>query len=116
MRYYLAMWDCDGFEYLADITEFHPDEEAKTVLFDSIKAGHIVQKTGFPPITAMKLRARFNVQRNYGIYVFTSDDSIGLEDLMQWSKSDPQGLVNWIREHHTQCIFESKPEKRKAIQ
>jgi hypothetical protein len=114
-RYYLAMWDCHGFEYLEEITRFHPDEWAKASLFESIKQSKVAKQEGFPPIQSMLLRARFNSQRNYGIYVFTSTDDVTFEDIKAWSESDPQGLVNWIREYHTQCLLRSNPTTKSVI-
>lgn len=114
-RYYLAFWDCNGFEYLEDITRFHPDEWARTHLLDSIKNSKVVKQEGFPPIQSMSLRARFNPQRNYGLYVFTSTEDVTFEDIKQWSETDPQGLVDWIREYHTQCIVRSNPTMKSTI-
>ena len=114
-RYYLAFWDCNGFEYLDDITRFHPDVWAKQHLFDSIKNSKVTKQTGFPPIHALEMRARFNSQRNYGLYVFTSTEDVDLEAIKAWSETDPQGLVDWIRENHSLCIVRSNPTTKSVI-
>ena len=115
MRYYLVMWDCQGVEHLAEITEHHPDRWAKDHLFDSINAGRKVQKKFSVPLEAMKMRARANSQRHYEIYVFTSDDGIGLDDIREWFDVDPQSFADWVRENHSYCILDDRAKTPAVI-
>jgi hypothetical protein len=88
VRYILASWDREGFECLQDITSKHPDAWGKGQLFEALK-GNTPQKNPLAEqIGAMKLRARFNSQRCYEIYVFTTDDSIEFKDVEDWMIAD----------------------------
>lgn len=105
MRYILASWDCDGFECLQDITSLHPDSFEKGQLIEALK-GNTPQKNPLAQqISNMKLRARFNSQRQYEIYVFSTEDSIEFKDVEDWMIADPQGLVEWIRKNHYSKLY-----------
>ena len=88
---WLAMWDCYGLEYLYNLTEF---EESQTwsVLMEE-------ESSVEPPADIRKLilRAQFNEQRNYEIYVFEADSSIDRKSLEQQFKLVPQQIVDIIR-------------------
>ncbi len=116
MRYILASWDMEGFECLEDITSKHPDIFEKGQIFEALK-GNTPQKNPLAQqISHMKLRARFNSQRRYEIYVFTTEDSVDFKDVEDWMIADPQGLVNWIREnHYSQIYSDYTPNRKPAI-
>ena len=116
MRYVLASWDREGFECLQDITSKHPDIFERAQVFEALK-GHTPQKNPLAQqIEHMKLRARFNSQRCYEIYVFTTEDGIEFKDVEDWMIADPQGLVNWIRENHYSKIYSDyAPNRKPAI-
>ena len=85
---YLAMWDCDGLEYLTNVSEY----QRNAIL-------HILKHDVKPPppvsMNSLLLRARFNQQRNYEIYTFSSElDEQSIRDLFE---SDPQTIVDTIR-------------------
>ncbi len=105
MRYILAAWDMTGFECLQDITDKHPDAWDKGQLFEALK-GHTPQKNPLSQqIAHMTLRARFNSQRCYEIYVFTTEDDLEFRAVEDWMIADPQSLVNWIRKNHYAQIY-----------
>ena len=116
MRYILASWDREGFECLQDITSKHPDAWDKGQLFEALK-GNTPQKNPLAEqIGAMKLRARFNSQRCYEIYVFTTDSSIEFKDVEDWMIADPQSLVDWVRvNHHAQVYSDYEPNRKPVI-
>jgi hypothetical protein len=115
MRYYIVSWDCEGVEFLEEITEHHPDNWAKNHLFDSIKTSKRVEKgLGFN-LTNLKLRAQANTHRHYEIYVFTSDDGIGPEDIREWFEMDPQSFADWVRANHSYKIWDDRAKKKPAI-
>jgi hypothetical protein len=117
MRYWLVSWDCEGVEFLEEITEHHPDNWAKDHLFDTIKASRKVQKPQSYTITALKLRAQANTHRHYEIYVFTSDDDIDLAALRSWFREDPQTFADWVRSNHSYKIWDDRcdPYKKPVI-
>ena len=115
MRYYIVSWDCNGVEFFQEITEHHPDNWAKTNLFDSIKQSKKIEKPMGFSIQSLKLRAQFNSQRHYEIYVFTSDESVGPEDIKGWFTQDPQGFADWVRQYHTQKIHDDRAKGKAVI-
>ncbi len=116
MRYILAAWDREGFECLQDITHFHPDNFEKGQLMDALKGNKVQPNPLAQQISMMKLRARFNQQRCYEIYVMATDDDIEFRAVEEWMIADPQGLVDWIREKHWVKVYSDyNPNPRVVI-
>ena len=115
MRYWIVSWDSEGVEFFEEITEHHPDNWARNHLFDSIKASKTVGKgLGFD-LMALKLRAQANTHRHYEIYVFTSNDDIGSDDIQAWFKTDPQSFADWVRANHSYKIWDDRATKKPVI-
>ncbi len=108
MRYFIVSWDCHGVEFFKEITEHHPDNWARANLFDSIKNGAVIEKQLGFNLTALKLRAQYNPQRNYEIYVFTSEDNIAAAEIEEWFTLDPQVFADWVRENHSLKIWDDR--------
>jgi hypothetical protein len=108
VRYYIVSWDNQGIEFFEEITEHHPDNWAKGHLFDSIKQSKLASKPMDFNLRGLILRAQFNTQRHYEIYVFTSDDAIGPEDIRPWFTEYPQAFANWVRKHHSYEIYNNR--------
>lgn len=116
MRYILAMWDRDGFECLQDITSKHPDHFEKGQIIEALKGNTPQTNPLFQQVSAMKLRARYNSQRCYEIYVFTTEDNIEFKEVEDWMIADPQSLVNWIRDKHYAKVYSDyEPNRKPAI-
>jgi hypothetical protein len=113
MRYILAMWDRDGFETLQDITAKHPDNFEKGQVIDILKGNEPQSNPIGKQVHVMTLRARYNSQRCYEIYVFTTEDSIEFKDIEDWMIADPQSLVEWIRKNHYSKIYSDYRPKYK---
>ncbi len=115
MRYILASWDREGFECLEDITSKHPNNWDKAQVVEALK-GHTPQRNPLEQmISHMKLRARFNSQRCYEIYVFTTQDDIEFKDVEDWMIADPQSLVDWIRVNHYAKVYSDYEPNRKPV-
>jgi len=118
LRYFLVSWDNLGVEYLEDITKYHPAQWAKQHLFGSIKKSEAMPNNPLSAqVTAMTLRARYNSQRFYEIYVFTATDSLAFEDVKQWGEDDPQGFADFVRKNHAMKILDqrARPDTYKII-
>jgi hypothetical protein len=116
MRYILASWDREGFECLQDITGLHPDNYDKAQLMDALRGNGIQKNPLYHQISMMKLRARFNSQRSYEIYVLATEDSVGFKEVEDWMIADPQSLVDWIRvNHHVKVYSDYNPNPRTVI-
>jgi hypothetical protein len=115
VRYYIVSWDCNGVEFFEEITEHHPDRWAEQFLFDTIKASKRVEKKMGFNLEMLKMRARFNSQRHYEIYVFTSDDEIGPDEITEWFTVDPQGFADWVRNNHSYKIWDDRAPTKAVI-
>lgn len=85
---FAIMWDCYGLEAVARV----PDPADKT--FALLKG---VEPPAMPNINMWALRARFNPQRNYEIYLITAVPGIAEDDIRAMFEADPQGSAETIR-------------------
>ena len=104
---FLAMWDCDGLECLFDITDLEGDNFMATLKGQT-------HKTPFN-ISTMMIRARANSQRSYEIYAFSTDDTMDYDFVKDMFESDPQIIVNSIRENGRKLYSDYKPNTKKVI-
>ena len=106
----MAMWDIHGFEHISDITKYHPDIWDRQVMMDVLAGNHVEPYVLGNIVTRFELRARYNPDRQYEIYIFTGED-IEIKDLNQWAESNPQTLVDWIRTNHYKVILDHRNNK-----
>lgn len=85
---FAVMWDCYGLEAIEEI----PNPSLTTF---AILKGTAGPKP--PNIMHWKLRAQSNPQRNYEIYIFSVDETIDKELLVEQFKNDPQHMADLIR-------------------
>jgi len=88
LGYFAIMWDCYGLEAVARV----PDPADRT--FALLKG---VEPPAMPNINMWELRARFNTQRNYEIYLITAQPGIDEDDIRAMFEADPQGSADTIR-------------------
>ncbi len=112
MNYYLAMWCIEGFECVIDITDQQPDIMGKKNLINTLKGDKMEVDRVNSLINKMKLRARFNTDREYEIYGFMS--TIDLDNLKEVSLNTPQVLVDGIRETGY-CLFDGRNKVKQLI-
>ena len=87
---FVAMWDCTGLEYVGDVTAAEQDR-TWSALQDRIPTVTI------PNLLHLELRARYNTQRHYEIYIFNATDGITAEDIREMFDADPQTAAETIR-------------------
>lgn len=102
---FLAMWDILGLECLMDVTA----AEQENIV--NILRGEPARHTN--PIQMMILRARFNSQRHYEIYYFTS--SMTEEEIRYAFQECPQTMVDAIRTHGQQVYSDRVQDHRVVI-
>jgi len=85
---FAIMWDCHGLEAVARC----PDPADRT--FALLKGE---KPPAMPNINMWELRARFNPQRNYEIYLITATPGIDEDDIRSMFEADPQGSADTIR-------------------
>jgi hypothetical protein len=87
-RIYAVMWDCYGLEAVAEA----PDPALATfaVLKDQ-------KPPATPNINMWALRAQFNTQRHYEIYIINTTPEIERDDIVAMFEADPQTAADTIR-------------------
>jgi aminopeptidase-like protein len=102
---FLAMWDCDGLECLFDVTDMEGDAMMSGLKGETYKVPF--------NLGMMMMRARYNNQRSYEIYTFTT---LGMKykDVKDMFDNDPQVIVESIRENGN-MIYSDYSKKAKVI-
>jgi len=124
MNKFLLSWDCYGLEACVDITEDvgRGNDFEKESLFQRIANPeeephneHVIKLNKM--IHMMQLRARFNPQRNYEIYMLNAKNSVSKADIEQWFQDSPQAAVDRVREIGIQLLShrDTQPEKRVIV-
>ena len=106
---FLVMWDCNGLEYVADITA-----DNQRVTWEKLQ-GKETPKHAYANPYHLKLRAQFNSQRHYEIYTFNAVEGIGEQDIRDMFKNSPQTAADTIR-RVGQCIHSDRARQKVAIQ
>ena len=85
---FAIMWDCNGLEAVEQV----PDPALTTfaVLQDR-------EPPRPPNLNTWALRARFNTQRNYEIYIVHATPEITQEDIREMFEANPQTAADTIR-------------------
>jgi hypothetical protein len=87
---FVVMWDCNGLEVVADITE---DEQTR--VWAALKGQKVESR--LPNLNHLMLRARYNSQRNYEIYIVEATEGITAKDIEDMFESSPQASADTIR-------------------
>ena len=103
LGYFAIMWDCYGLESVARV----PDPADRT--FALLKG---VEPPAMPNINMWELRARFNPQRNYEIYLITATPGIDEDDIRAMFEADPQGSAETIRRIGHQFVSQRDTSER----
>ena len=85
---FAIMWDCNGLEAVVRV----PNPADRT--FALLKG---VEPPRPPNIMHWELRARYNTQRHYEIYLITATPGIGEDDIRDMFEADPQTAADTIR-------------------
>jgi hypothetical protein len=100
---FVVMWDCNSLEAVEQL----PDPAETT--FALLKG---TEPPKPPNIMHWRLRAQFNTQRHYEIYVFETVKGITAEDIRDMFEASPQTAADTIREIGT--VFYSDRQTQKA--
>lgn len=103
---FLLMWCCEGLEYVTDITA-HEQKQMWATL-----KGNEAQR--LPNLNALMLRARFNPQRHYEIYLVSATEGITAADLEGMFNADPQYAADLIRARGKQ-LYSDRAQRAKDV-
>jgi hypothetical protein len=104
---FVAMWDCNGLEYVCDITEKQGQK-----IWNRISGRG--EDPRIPNLMHLRLRAQFNSQRHYEIYVFEANEGITEQDIVDMFDAAPQQAADTIRELG-HCVYSDRQTKPAAI-
>ena len=100
---FAIMWDCNGLEAVEQV----PDPAETT--FALLKG---TEPPRPPNIMHWQLRARYNSQRHYEIYIFDAVSGITKDDIVEMFEASPQHAADTIRRIGT--VFHSDRRTEKA--
>lgn len=102
---FAVMWDCNGLEAVVKV----PNPADRT--FALLKGA---EPPEMPALNHWRLRAQFNPQRHYEIYIVTAEAGITADDLCDMFKVSPQTAADTIRSIGTQ-FYSNRDTAKKAI-
>lgn len=103
---FAIMWDCHGLEAVARV----PDPADTT--FALLKG---TEPPRPPNIMHWQLRARFNTQRHYEIYIITATPGIDEDDIREMFEANPQRAADTIRRIGDKVFSDRANEDRIVI-
>lgn len=107
MKDFVVMWCHEGLEYVGDITA-----DRYNALITRLKGEEFMPTHN---LFHMRLRAQYNPQRHYEIYIVAVDDEISTNDITEMFEADPQTAADTIRERG-QCFYSDRLDtSRQAI-
>lgn len=115
IKHYLAMWDMQGLECIFDVSKAMNEIEQweKEAIWSILKEQSHTKRPNPIPLQMMILRARANSQRSYEIYEFTS--LVPLEEIKTAFNTNPQPLVEWIRDNGKKIYSDYVKQDKKMI-
>jgi hypothetical protein len=115
VNHFIAMWDMQGLECIFDVNDHMAqyNEWEKQKIVSILKEERVPNKPQGIPLQMMILRARANSQRSYEIYEFTS--LVSMEEVKEAFDSNPQPLVEWIRDNGKKVYSNYVKQNRKMI-
>jgi hypothetical protein len=113
MNKWLAFWCCEGFECIIDISSYEnwDQQQLIEILCDRPQRENPLNHL----ISNMKMRARFNPDRQYELYVFKSSVDVEKSQLDHWADHDPQSLADWIRSNGVKLYSDHHRSTAKRI-
>jgi hypothetical protein len=103
---FIIMWDCTGLEYIGDITA-----DDQRVMWETLQGKESPRRALANP-HHLRLRAQFNPQRHYEIYIVEATDGITADDIRDMFEANPQMAADTIRKLGT--VFYSDRATQKA--
>ena len=105
---FVIMWDCNGLEYIGDITA-----DDQRMIVETLRGKQSPRRALANPYH-LRLRAQFNPQRHYEIYFVTATDGITESDIRDMFEASPQTAADTIRERGT-VFYSDRATQKVAI-
>lgn len=112
---FLVIYDMFGLESIFSIDDALQEVEnyEKDKIWKTLKDETVGKCPNPIPLQMLLLRARANAHRSYEIYSF--ETSLSMNDVRVEFASDPQPIVNWIRENGNKIYSDYTKSDRKVI-
>jgi hypothetical protein len=106
LKDFVVMWCNQGLECVADITT-----DKYNALIARLKSEEFMPRHN---LFHMRLRAQYNPQRHYEIYIVGVDDEITTQDITEMFESNPQTAANIIRERG-ECFYSDRLDQSNQV-
>jgi len=107
---FAIMWDCYGLESVVNVSEIGRKRTWATLKDQDTKS-----LPQLPNLNHWALRARYNPQRNYEIYIFEADKTMSREDIIQAFDDHPQHMADTIRRVGTKFYIDRADKQERKI-
>ena len=104
---FVVVWDNTGLEYVGNVTA---DEQRRA--WGNLSGRPVPSQ--LPNVNHLLLRARYNSQRHYEIYLVAATDGITEADIRDMFEADPQTAADTIRELGT-VFYSDRATQKVAI-
>lgn len=103
---FIFAFDQDGFETIINLTELDMNAVQAKML------GEKAPQTVGSIVHFLQLRARFNGERRMEVWVLGAVEGITETELWEWANTDPQSLVDILRDRGHNIYGHNKAETR----
>jgi len=104
---FVVVWDNTGLEYVGNVTE---DEQRR--VWGELNGKPVSSQ--LPNINHLLLRARYNSQRHYEIYIVNAVDGITTDDICEMFEANPQSAADTIR-RLGDCYYSGRADTSKIL-
>jgi hypothetical protein len=104
---FVVVWDNTGLEYVGNVTE---DEQRR--VWGELNGKPVPSQ--LPNVNHLVLRARYNSQRHYEIYLVTATDGITTDDIREMFEASPQTAADTIR-RLGHCYYSDRATRQPVI-
>ena len=100
------MWCNEGLEYVGDVTM-----DKYNSVWSKLKGEEFLPRHN---LLHMRLRAQYNPQRHYEIYLMDVEDDICEQDVTEMFEVDPQAAANTIRKLG-ECFYSDRLDTNSQV-
>ena len=108
---FLFSWCEEGIEAIVPITQYEDYEEKQ--VFNILKTNQVPKCPLDPTLNAILMRARFNHQRHYEVYVIDCDESFTEDGWRKLWEESPQTCADLVRKRGIKLHSDRRDVKEK---
>ena len=104
---FVVVWDNTGLEYVGNVTE---DEQRR--VWGELNGKPVLSQ--LPNVNHLVLRARYNSQRHYEIYLIAATYGITTNDIRNMFEASPQTAADTIRKLG-HCYYSNRVQEDRVV-